>query len=44
MGSCCIKEEAQPGARSGPGEVSWVGGGREVQDGGNIYIPMADLC
>ena len=21
-----------------------VGGGKEVQDGGNIYIPMADSC
>jgi len=22
----------------------WVAGGREVQEGGDIYIPMADSC
>ena len=27
-------------------EEGWdgVGGGREVQEGGDVYIPMADSC
>ena len=24
--------------------VGWVGGGREVQEGGDICMPMTDLC
>ena len=41
MESCCITQRAQPGALWQPRGGEW-GGGIEVQEGGNICIPMAD--
>ena len=37
---------AQPGALWQPRGVQWdrVGGGREVQEGGDIRTPVADSC
>ena len=40
MGSCCITQEAQPGALWWPRGVGWEGG-REAQDRGVIYTLMA---
>ena len=40
MRSCCIIQGAQPGALRQPRGVGW--GRREVQEGGNICILMAD--
>ena len=44
MGSCCITQGAQPGALWQPRGVGWSGSGREVQEGVDVCIPMADLC
>ena len=48
MGICCEAQEAQTGALYQPTGVGWggrwEGDGREVQEGGNICIPMADSC
>ena len=43
MGSYCITQRAQPGALWQPRGVG-RGGGVDVQEGGNICIPMADPC
>ena len=40
VGSCCLTEGAQPGALWQARGVGW--GGREVQEGGNICMPVAD--
>ena len=46
MGICCMSQETQTGALYQPGGVGCVEWGgrwwREVQKGGDIYIPMAD--
>ena len=39
MGTCCIAQGAQLGALWGP---RWGVGGREVQEGGDMCIPIAD--
>ena len=44
MGICCLAQETQTGALYQPRGVSGEGDGREVQKGGDICIPMADLC
>ena len=45
MGSCCIAQEAQSSALWQIRGVSdGVRGRREVQEGGDICIPMADSC
>ena len=36
--------ELKPGALWQPGGVDGVGGGREVPEGGDIWIPVADSC
>ena len=44
MGICCKTQETQTGAlRQAEG---WVGegDGREVQEAGNMGVPMADFC
>ena len=38
------RKEPKSGALWQPWWVRWVGGGREVQEGGDICIPMADWC
>ena len=42
MGICCVTQGARTGAPDNL--VGWdrVGGGREIQEGGDICIPMAD--
>ena len=40
VGSCCLTEGAQPGALWQARGVGW--GGREVQEGGNVCMPVAD--
>ena len=39
MGTCCIAQRAQLGARWSP---RGVGSGREVQEGGDICVHMAE--
>ena len=39
-----MSQETQTGSLYQPRGVGWGGEGREVQKGGNICIPMADLC
>ena len=39
---CCMAQETQTGALYQSRGVGW--GGREVQEGGDISIPMADSC
>ena len=41
MGICCM---SQTGAMYQPRRVGGEGGGREVQKGGDICLPVADLC
>ena len=52
MGSCYVTQGAQPdslwqplgrGGVGGGGAVM-LGGGREFQDGGDIYRPITDSC
>ena len=42
MESYWITQGAQPGALGQPRGVGWDGEGREVQEGGNTCICMAD--
>ena len=44
MGTCCVAQGAQSSALRQPRGVDGEGDGREVQDRGDIYIPVADLC
>ena len=44
MGICCVTQGAQTGALWQPRGVRWGRGGREVLEGGDICIPMADSC
>ena len=45
MGICCLAQETQTGARCiNLEEWGREGNEREVQKGGDIYIPMADSC
>ena len=44
MGICCMARETQTGARYQPRGGDGEGDGREVQEGGDICIPMADSC
>ena len=46
MGICYMIQETQTGAPYQPRRVGWggEGDGREVQEGGDICIPMADSC
>ena len=44
MGICCVPQGAQSSALRQPSGVDGEGDGREVQEGGDIYIPMADSC
>ena len=39
-----MAQETQTGALFQPRGVRWVGDGRDVQRGGDIYISMADSC
>ena len=39
-----MAQKTQTGALYQPRRVGWEGDGREVQQGGDICIPMADLC
>ena len=41
---CMTTQGVQPGALCQPRGVDAVGGRREVQEEGDIYIPMADSC
>ena len=42
MGICCLTPETQTGALRWLGRVRGDGDGREVQDEGDLCIPMAD--
>ena len=44
MGICCVPQGAQSSALRQPSGVDGEGDGREVQEGGDIYIPVADSC
>ena len=44
MGICCMAKETQTGSLYQPRGVGWEEDGREVQKGGDIYMPMADSC
>ena len=39
-----MAQETQTGALDQPRGVGLEGDGREVEKGGEIYIPMADSC
>ena len=39
-----MMEGTQTGALYQPGGLGWGGSGREVQEGRDICIPMADSC
>ena len=44
VGICCVTQGAQARALCQPRGVGWVGDGREVQEEGDICIPVADSC
>ena len=44
MGICCWAQETQTGALFNLEGWDGEGDGREVQNGGDICIPMADSC
>ena len=44
MGICCMMQGTQTGALCQPRGVGGKGDGSEVQEGGDICIPMADSC
>ena len=44
MGICCMSQETQTGLCINLEGLDGEGGGRRVQKGGNICIPMADSC
>ena len=46
MGICCMSQETHTGALININLEGWdgEGDGKEVQKGGDICIPMADLC
>ena len=39
-----MSQESQIGALYQSKEVEWGGDGRDIQEGGDVCIPMADLC
>ena len=43
-GNCCVSQETQTGALYQPRGWDGAGDGRELQKGGDVYIPMADSC
>ena len=44
MGICCMSQETQTGVLYQLENWDGEGNGREVQKGGDRYIPMADSC
>ena len=44
MGICCVAQETQTGALNQPEGWDGEGGGKEVQKGGVICIPITDSC
>ena len=44
MGICCMAQKTRQGLCINLEEWDGEGGGREVQEGGDICIPMADPC
>ena len=44
MGICYMSQGTQARALYQPRGVGWGGRWGEVQQGGNIYTPMADSC
>ena len=44
MGICYMTRETQTRAQYQPRGVGWKGDGREVQEGGDICIRVADSC
>ena len=44
MGICCMTQGAQTGALWQSRRLGWEGDGREVREGGDMGVPMADSC
>ena len=44
IGICCVAQETQTGALYQPRGVGWGGRWGEFHKGGDICIPMANLC
>ena len=44
MGICCMTLEFQPGLCDNLEGWDGMGGGRDVQEGGDMCIPMVDSC
>ena len=44
MGICCMAQETETGVCVNPERGDGEGDGREVQNGGDMCIPMADSC
>ena len=44
MGICCVAQGAQSSALRQPRGVDGDGDGRDIQEGGDIHIPVADSC
>ena len=43
-GICCMTRELQLGLCNSLEELGRVGGGRELQEGGDIYTPLVHSC
>ena len=41
MGICCLAQEPQTGALYQPRGMGWEGYRREVQEGGDVCVPVA---
>ena len=44
MGICCMSQGTQTGALYQSRWVGWEADRREVQEGGDTHIPMANSC
>ena len=44
MACCCVTQGEQPGLHDNPEGRDGVGGGREVHEGKDRRVPMADSC
>ena len=44
MGICCMTQGIQTRTLWQSRRMGWGGGGREVQEGGDMGVPMSDSC